>query len=773
MRGWQGLGGSIRRLRGALTMIHPSALAKRGPVLVAWVLCAAHAALFFWVCDDAFISFRYAEQLLAGHGLVFNVGDRVEGYTNLLWVLEMAFFGALGMPMPLASIGLSVLATAGTLLLVTDFLRSTPFTSMRGMAVIGGLLLLAVNRNVAVWTTSGLETRQFTFLVLLSIWLVRRALAERGSWVSVSLALAATELTRPEGALIAASIMVWVGWRLLLERRASMRAILELAGPCVSIVAAHYVWRYAYYGDWLPNTAYAKVVRPWPDAGVSYFGAALIQTASYLGLPLALAGGYLRWLRKRDPLLSLAVFVIGPHALYLVIIGGDHFEFRPLDFYWPLLAVGAADALGGLALWLRLRARRARAWQPRGMSVLMWSAALGTLLVYATVLQLAQMVVEYPRRSKRDLRPEPLPEVTLTSFPGGEVVPFFDTLLRAYQGSMTSLTGHAIAVSWVEHRAFQATLLHFYGPYGREPRARFPDGAVMAHKWMGIMPYHLSEVTFIDELGLTDRTVARHGTPDNAWRSMAHDRSPPPGYLERRGVNIRIERAAPNLELALDIAPYALELGPDLYAPFSSDKPLWVEAAFGGRRWYHVDWNQPERGVLGGRHVRAVRRLLDCEAEPSGWTLSGAACVHRTGKGEGNVAQVEGTAWLSTYDAKRGDRGLATASSPVFAGGPGSFLIFKLAGGAGDGLRLVLRDDAGHDLAIYRGANDRTLRPSLVELEPYAGQLLHLEVVDEEQGAWGHLLLDAVSVVDVEPRLSATARPPSESGLQQSSAARQ
>lgn len=739
------------------------ALAGRGPLLFVWALCAAHAALFFWVCDDAFISFRYAEQLLAGNGLVFNVGERVEGYTNLLWVLEMALCGAIGIPLPLASVLLSALATAGTLLLVGDLLRSTPFASMRGLAVFSGLLLLAVNRNVAVWTTSGLETRQFTFLVLLSVWLVRRALAQRGSWRGVSLALAATELTRPEGALIAASIMAWVLWQPWLERRISMRSMAELAGPCLAIVAAHYVWRYAYYGDWLPNTAHAKVVRPWPDAGVLYFGAALVQSGLYLALPLALAGGYMRWLRKRDPLLSLAVFVIVPHALYILVVGGDHFEFRPLDFYWPLLAVGAADTLGGLGLWLRLRARRARAWQARGMSVLAWSAALGTLVIYSTVLQLAQLVVEYPRRNKRDLLPEPPPELTLAGFPAGEVLPFFDTLLRAYQGSMTSLTGHAIAVPWVEHRGFQATLLRLYGPYGREDRGRFPEGTIMAHSWMGIMPYHLSEVTFIDRLGLTDRTVARHGRPANARRTMAHDRSPPPGYLEKRGVNVTIEPAARSLQQALEVAPYVLELGPDLWAPFSTENPRWVEAAFGERRWYHIDWERPERGVLQGRRVSAVRRVLDCETEPSGWRLSGASCVRKAARGEQAVAQVEGAAWLSTYDAKRGDRGLAEASSPAFVAGPSSFLVFKLGGGASDGVRLLLRDASGLELASYRGESDQKLRATLVDLQPYAGQSLHLDVVDAERGVGGHLLLDAVAVLDLEPPRVASAQPAAES----------
>jgi hypothetical protein len=49
-------------------------------------LCAAaffcHARLYEYVQDDAYISFAYARNLVEGNGLVFNVGERVEGYTN-------------------------------------------------------------------------------------------------------------------------------------------------------------------------------------------------------------------------------------------------------------------------------------------------------------------------------------------------------------------------------------------------------------------------------------------------------------------------------------------------------------------------------------------------------------------------------------------------------------------------------------------------------------------------------------------------------------------
>lgn len=44
----------------------------------------------WFLTDDAFISFRYARNLVEGHGLVYDLGEYVEGYSNFLWVLELA-----------------------------------------------------------------------------------------------------------------------------------------------------------------------------------------------------------------------------------------------------------------------------------------------------------------------------------------------------------------------------------------------------------------------------------------------------------------------------------------------------------------------------------------------------------------------------------------------------------------------------------------------------------------------------------------------------------
>src|SRR5262245_37848737 len=62
----------------------------------ALVFAAWRALALRWTTDDAFISFRYAQNWLDGLGLVFNAGERVEGYTNFLWTVWSALGLALG-----------------------------------------------------------------------------------------------------------------------------------------------------------------------------------------------------------------------------------------------------------------------------------------------------------------------------------------------------------------------------------------------------------------------------------------------------------------------------------------------------------------------------------------------------------------------------------------------------------------------------------------------------------------------------------------------------
>ncbi|MBP6743246.1 MAG: hypothetical protein KA244_10365, partial [Deltaproteobacteria bacterium] len=66
--------------------------------VVASVVLVAHSLRFDFVTDDAFISFVYAKNLVEHGALVFNLDERVEGYTNFLWTLLLAAGMALRIP---------------------------------------------------------------------------------------------------------------------------------------------------------------------------------------------------------------------------------------------------------------------------------------------------------------------------------------------------------------------------------------------------------------------------------------------------------------------------------------------------------------------------------------------------------------------------------------------------------------------------------------------------------------------------------------------------
>src|SRR5207302_9617699 len=77
-------------------------------LVAAAVALVAHSLVFNFVTDDAFISFVYSRNL-AEHGqLVFNLGERVEGYTNFLWTVLLAGLMKLGWRPESASIACGV-----------------------------------------------------------------------------------------------------------------------------------------------------------------------------------------------------------------------------------------------------------------------------------------------------------------------------------------------------------------------------------------------------------------------------------------------------------------------------------------------------------------------------------------------------------------------------------------------------------------------------------------------------------------------------------------
>ena len=495
--------------------------------LLAWLTSVA-----WFLTDDAFISFRYVRNLLEGHGLVFNPGEYVEGYTNFLWILELtAIWGLFGMRPEQAAPWLSVAYTGGTLAALWWWLARSPSRHDRGFLAWLALGLLCSSATFAVWTAGGgLETRQFTCFVVVAVVCLAVHRHQRWGLLAASVSLAAAALTRPEGLMLAGCCIGWFAvQRVIVDRQLDWRELTYLIAPFAILTAAHFFFRYGYYGEWLPNTYYAKHVRPWYESGFRYLWAAALETGLYLLLPLACVALRERWRRYRDGTYALVLLCIIAHLYYLLRIGGDHFEYRPLDFYWPLLALPAAEGITHLGARIAAGRQRVR-WLPWRMGPRVWAIALFVpVLCYASAPQGVLLYEETATHVER----EEENAGWLLAVPGMPALVAISSDLR--QQSAHQFVG----LRFVAHREYANKRIREWQAYEEALRGVIPDDAVMARGDIGIPPYYVPDLQTIDIYGLTDATVARNPiTPPSEERVIAHDRRPPPGYLQQRGLQL-------------------------------------------------------------------------------------------------------------------------------------------------------------------------------------------------------------------------------------------
>ena len=741
-----------------------SPLARQWRLVLAFAAALPWLALLAWLAetawfltDDAFISFRYARNLLEGNGLVFNPGERVEGYSNFLWVLELAaLWGAFGLRPEHAAPWLSVAFTVGTLAAMIWWTARLPAPRQRGLVAWMALGLLCGSATFAVWTSGGgLETRQFTFFAVLAVACLAPGRASRGLLAAASLSLAAASLTRPEGPLLAACCFAWYG----VQRRVDTGRWLGmewacLVAPCAAAVAAHYLFRFGYYGEWLPNTYYAKFVRPWYDMGLRYLAAAGLETGLYLLLPLAGCALVAGWRRRRSLAHALPLLCVGTHMVYVARLGGDHFEWRPLDFYWPLLAVPAATGVllcaRTVAAALKRLLRRLPAardgWWIRLPAGALAGALFCLVLFYASALQ-AALLLEGAKIDERVLRLD----VRLDAENAGWLLalPGLRPLNAVAERLRSRLIRHFVGMRFPEHREYAAERLRQWVGYERMERGLIPDDAVALMANIGVAGFYLPDLTIIDELGLTDATAARNPViRPNHLRSMAHDRHPPAGYLEERGVNFTIPPAFYRGHPGSYFARYALQAGPGLWMPFDAADHAWVVDRFDAARLRsYADPAVANRNTLtyDGKCYVGHRLLLQFDNGTANWQLEGDMFEARRRLLWAHQMWIEGNVgpdFLASLHPATGDQGMGRALSPEFTAATDELLSLRIAGGSGRvGLRLLAD---GEPVAFWRGFGSRWFRRFEQPLAPFAGRRLQLELVDRRKNR--HVLLNQVLI---------------------------
>lgn len=419
--------------------------------------------------EDAFIYYRYALNWAQGRGLVFNPGERVEGYSSPLWMAILAFSATSGLHLPeyapLLGIACGALTVMGTYFL-SCYLGLGSFSKV---AVISGL---AVFYPFIVWSRSGIETPLYSLSIVAftSFYLAERTSVSASKNIPLwpqfigGIGIAFIALCRPEGILIIFPVAVdRLCWNK--DRSGFLRYLI----PAVLIYGIFLAWRYTTYGSLTPNTS----VKIHPD----YLKRSLTQILSYF----AYLGGIILIIpimrfvfpqhqnsqtdHYRLSFLSLIVFFLA--IFYTLAVGGDyrpHFRFLvPLT---PLVLV---------IFW--------KCYETSGIETRRWLNRFPAIMIRFVIL--ISIVL--------------LSIISIVKNYSDQKTPVFSILENTFADSHNY---HNIAAQWIiEHVPTEKTVA--FGQMGKAPYYSMIAG---------------KDIRFIDTLGLVDREIGKIYRFDNLIR---------------------------------------------------------------------------------------------------------------------------------------------------------------------------------------------------------------------------------------------------------------
>lgn len=311
--------------------------------------------------EDAFITFRYSEHLAEGFGFgAWNTdGGRVEGYTSTLWMVALAAAPWAGIRIETLAKALGVAAQLGLCGLLLGFplwrsaQRAAPDDLLGADADAFAIAALVCGAYLpAVWyATSGMETTAFALLVALAL---LAPLVWSGAAANAAV-YAALVAMRPEGALVGAAFGALHAVCARADGRSPRAALGALAG-WAGALAALTAFRLAVFGEWVPNTWWAKAAGAGEmhrRLGAEYLGDWLAHHSLWVAgaaVALAFAARGLRDHRARAQLgVGGLAALAGVWTLYVWRVGGDNPSafpgWRQLLHLQPVFALLVAFAI--------------------------------------------------------------------------------------------------------------------------------------------------------------------------------------------------------------------------------------------------------------------------------------------------------------------------------------------------------------------------------------------------------------------------------------------
>jgi len=280
----------------------------------------ALAVYFDFTQDDAFITFRYAANFLNGDGLVYNIGEQVEGYTNFLWLIFMILGKSAGVDYVVFSRIAGIACGIGTIL----------FTWLIGRIIFGrrswlaGLcsFILGTILSFGYWSAAGLETAGFSMMVTGAVYFYLKR-----SYLTPVFLIPAT-LLRPEGGLVMGIII----FHNVISTKSLSGYALVISSIYTILLLPFAIFKWTYFHALLPNPFYAKTGFDLTQLynGLEYTGSFIWH---YLAGGLFIAPFLLAFRKWPLSIRTIALFLL-VYTLYIVLVGGDVLKVH--RFFVPL-----------------------------------------------------------------------------------------------------------------------------------------------------------------------------------------------------------------------------------------------------------------------------------------------------------------------------------------------------------------------------------------------------------------------------------------------------
>ncbi len=295
----------------------------------------------FVLFDDAMISMRYAHNLVLGNGLVWNMGEHIEGFTNPLMVFIMAgaiaVFGTNYSMLFIQLLGVVCLALNVYLVknIVTSLLKPEDRSDF---ILFISLLLTMAWYPVIYWSVFGMETGFLTTLVLFIISLSLKPIRHGKIYSGLALLLSLVYLTRPEGALFIAIFYAFRAIQRYKEKNGILATVVEAIITALPIIG-YQLFRLYFYHLSYPNTYILKATgMPLEDRlknGIGFFSPFITRISLFI-IPVVLFFFVYIWefgtsfTNKLKNLfidqykyITMFTLCFGAYAAYQIWAGGD------------------------------------------------------------------------------------------------------------------------------------------------------------------------------------------------------------------------------------------------------------------------------------------------------------------------------------------------------------------------------------------------------------------------------------------------------------------